>query len=255
MTDTIPRRVMVIGDLHHNTAAAVEAITRGAPYLRDEDLKLALQLGDFGYWGQDSYLSKTDAALRKAGMKLWFLDGNHEHHDRLSRLLRDSALPDPVDVSPQIRWLPRGSRWTWHGRVWMAMGGAVSVDKAARRQGLDWFPQEEISAEQAQKAAAAGHTDVMITHDCPSDVSLTLPPPPAMWLPQIPRAEYHRERLQQIVDAVQLSFLMHGHYHCWYEKTVQMKHGPVRVTGLDMDGEPGNWMILNTVTMEWEVSD
>jgi hypothetical protein len=26
----------------------------------------------------------------------------------------------------------------------------------------------------------------------------------------------------------------------------------VRVTGLDMDGKPGNWMILDTATMAWD---
>jgi Calcineurin-like phosphoesterase len=255
----VPGRVMVIGDLHHNAAAAVAAIRDGAALLAGEERKIALQAGDFGYWGQDTYLSRVGAALRDAQMELWFADGNHEDHDGLDYLKANSLVRrawkgrlGAVKVAPRITWLSRGTRWYWHDRVWLAAGGAVSVDKARRHPGIDWFAQEEISAEQAAGIAADGLADVMLTHDCPSQVTLALPPPAAWWLPQIPAAEAHRERLQGILDAVEAGFLMHGHYHRWYERTVAMGHGPVRVTGLDMDGKPGNWMILDTATMAWD---
>jgi hypothetical protein len=67
------------------------------------------------------------------------------------------------------------------------------------------------------------------------------------------RADRHRERLQEIVDQVQPSYLMHGHYHLAHEQVVKMTHGPVRVTGFDRDeARWGNYRILNVETMEFE---
>ena len=63
-------------------------------------------LGDFGIWpgpdGRD-YLARLDVAL--AG-RIWHL--------------------------------PRGHRWRWHGRDWLALGGAVSLDRAVRTAGVNW---------------------------------------------------------------------------------------------------------------------
>jgi hypothetical protein len=58
-----------------------------------------------------------------------------------------------------------------------------------------------------------------------------------------------------LADSVEPQHWIHGHYHRAYQKTVQMKHGPVEVTGLHMDGEWLNWLVLDTRTMEWEVSE
>jgi hypothetical protein len=246
--------VVMVGDTHGNTRWVTSQIPWWAERLDGEERKLAVQLGDFGYWGQDSYLRKVDKALERADMKLWFLDGNHEHHDSLDRLRARANGSGPsggIRASEHITWLTRGSHWIWNGRLWVAVGGAVSMDRGTRVEGRSWFAQEEISDEEEQRICLPGKVDVMLTHDAPSDVDLALPPVPCNWLPQVPRAEAHRHRLQRIVDATEPGYLMHGHYHRLYEKPVKMRHGEVRVTGLDMDGEPGNWMVLDTKTMNW----
>jgi len=257
-----PERIAVVGDLHANTRWSSFILPEIAARLSGESVKLAVQVGDFGFWpgaaGGLYYLYSVAEWLERLNMTFMFLDGNHEDHPALASYRGDWNVPqDSRSVAvagPRVRWLPRGSRWLWHSREWLALGGAVSVDKDLLTEGEDWFPEEAITPGQAASVSQVGQADVMLTHDCPAGVTLTLPPPPREWLPQIPAAEAHRELLQNVVNVVQPSYLIHGHYHMAYSKPVQMNHGVVKVTGLACDGMDNNWAILNVRTMEWETT-
>ena len=183
-------------------------------------------------------------------MSIWFVDGNHEDFTQVHRF-------DPEQShSRWITHLPRGWRWRWHGRDWLALGGAVSVDRAIRTENRDWWPGEEITADQALEVIKDGPAQVMVTHDCPSGVAHTFPPPPSFWdVRDLARADVHRERLQTVVSAVQPQWLMHGHLHRGYQRTTDLGYGPVEVTGLDCaEGHGQNWAVLNVKTMQWETA-
>ena len=241
--------VAIAGDWHGSTAWAVGVIEEAAAAGADR----LLHLGDFGVWPGPAggrYLDDVDAALDRAGMALWFVDGNHEDHGRLARLPRN---PNGYsDVRDRIKHLPRGYRWEWHGRTWLALGGAVSLDRAVRTEGRDWWPEEEIAPWQAEQIASKGRADVMLTHECPARVAHSFPSPPSWWdLKYLARNDVHRERLQYVVDRVHPSWLFHGHLHRAYDRVTAMPHGDVRIVGLDCDGALfGNWMLLDTKTME-----
>lgn len=244
--EAIPKRVVVAGDWHGNSRWAEHVISRAGDLLRDEARPLVLQLGDFGVWPGPvgaGYISRVREACTRAGVQLWFIDGNHEDF---------TQIQEHRDGYP-VRWLPRGSRWNWHGRTWLALGGAVSVDRALRTEGLSWWPEEEITADQALDVIKAGPADVMLTHDCPTGVTITFPPPPAAWdLADLARSDRHRERLQIVAGAVQPRYLVHGHLHMAYQRTCDLGYGPVEVTGLDCDGGAGpNFAVLDTEQMEW----
>lgn len=241
--------VAVAGDWHANTRWAVHAI-REMTRRPGTAPEIVLHAGDLGVWpDRAEYLRLLDQALADNGMELWFVDGNHEDHRLLAR---SRATVETPWLTPRIRWLERGWRWNWHGRTWLALGGAVSVDKDYRTEGAGWFPEEEITAEQESAVIAGGHADVLLSHDAPSRVRLPLGVPPAGWLSQIPRAEAHREKLQRICRAVRPRWIFHGHYHLPRRATQELGWGPCTVTSLDMDGTPGNWGILDTGTMRWE---
>ena len=261
-----PGRVIVAGDWHGNTDWAMHVIWQAKERLAGESNRIILHLGDFGIWPGEAgqqYLAKVDFALNQADATLWFVDGNHEDHARLSVMLNqvhgDVSRPVPVPSGmswiDSIYWLPRGRRWEWHGRTWLALGGGVSLDKAIRTEGKNWWPEEEITLEQELRAITDGPADVMVTHDCPSGVTHTFPPPPKFWdLRDLARNDRHRERLQHIVDAVQPSHLMHGHLHRSYQRVCDFGYGPVEVTGLDHDeGDGANWAVLDVKAMTWEV--
>jgi Calcineurin-like phosphoesterase len=257
-----PGRVLAAGDWHANTRWARHVIREAKALLADEDRRIILHLGDFGIWpgeeGRD-YLFRVSAALDQADAELWFVDGNHEDFSRLDAekerapwMARGSRTPIPIGsgsaaIGARISWLWRGFRWEWHGRTWLALGGGVSLDKGRRTEGKDWWPQEEITAGQER--------DVMLTHECPSGVTHTFPPPPSWWDPaDLARNDAHRERLQRVVDAVRPLHLMHGHLHIGYQRMCDVGFGPVQVTGLDCDGKEWNYAILDARSMEWETA-
>lgn len=122
-----PARILVCGDWHgeRTWARACLRIARrlGCPTV--------VQLGDFGLWpGEEGrWLDFLDREATRAGVALTWIDGNHEDHDSLDRW-RQRAGPDGmVTMREQIHWAPRGSRWSWSGVRFGALGGAVSTDR------------------------------------------------------------------------------------------------------------------------------
>lgn len=244
-----PRRIVVAGDWHGNSAHAVRVIRTAAKLLRDESRPLVLVLGDFGIWpgpGGAAFIRDVRKACAELGVWVWFIDGNHEDFAQIEKYR---------DGDPQ--WLPRGTRWQWHGRTWLALGGGVSLDKAIRTEGVNWWPQEEITGEQAAKVIADGPAHVLVSHDCPAGVVHSFPPPPSFWdLRDLARNDAHRERLQGVVSGVKPGWLLHGHLHIAYQRVTDLGYGPVEVTGLDREeGHGPNWAVLDVKRMAWERAD
>lgn len=221
-----PKHVIVAGDWHGNGAWAATVIRQLPDLLQNESPRLILHCGDFGIWpgaAGDRYLRDVNRHLEAVDGMIWFVDGNHEWHPALEQIRQ-------VDGKGWLRdriWhLPRGHRWTWHGRTWLALGGAVSVDKAIRTDGKSWWAEEEITCEQAAAVSSAGSADVLVTHDCPAGVRHEFPPPPSSWAREdLDRSDVHRRRLQSVVDAVRPGHLIHGHLHRGYTRTVDLGWG------------------------------
>ena len=256
-----PSRIGIAGDWHGNTRAAVRAIQEMCRILPEP--RIILHAGDFGAWPEDktftwagevmerqTYLEAVSEALEAGNAELRFVDGNHEHHPWLAGVTEGDA---EANLAPCVKHLRRGTRWTWHGKTWLALGGAVSVDKLLRTEGSDWFPEEAVTDEQEAAVIAGGHADVMLTHDAPSDAPLVLVrPAPAAWQPMLAFADAHRERMQRICEAVKPSYLFHGHYHQEGASVIRTAWGQCEFTALDMDGRWHNWGILDLARMEWK---
>jgi len=250
---TDPGRIGVAGDWHKNTLWAVFAIRQICARLEGEERKVILHAGDLGAWRGTSFIPAVNSTLNENDAEMWFIDGNHEDFPWLEKMREQSERGKSQGwIAPRIRWLTRGTRWDWHGRTWLALGGAVSVDKGLRDEGVDWFPEEEITDAQEALAIAGGHADVLLSHDAPAEVPLSLGVPPSEWLKMIPAAEAHRERLSRVCAAVTPELVFHGHYHMPGERLFSAWGKRVRAVSLDMDGTQGNWGILGTRTMEWD---
>lgn len=121
-----PDRVLIAGDWHGNTRAAQVALETAAT-LR---APLVLQLGDFGLWpGHEGehYLTELEAHAENLNILIAWVDGNHEDFTQLNATpISDDGLQWQ---RPHIAHLPRGSRWTWHGIRFAALGGATSLDR------------------------------------------------------------------------------------------------------------------------------
>jgi hypothetical protein len=149
-----PAAVCLVGDLHGNYASALLAIEHAAGVT-----PLAIQLGDFGWWragpDTDRYIAALDQRLGSYDMTLLWLDGNHEDFDALYDIPLD-ADTGLRRIAGRIWHLTRGYRWSWDDRVWMALGGAVSVDRHHRSLGTSWWAQETITDVEVAHASDPG---------------------------------------------------------------------------------------------------
>lgn len=228
-----PGRLLLAGDWHGDSVWARRVIRR-APVGAD-GRRLVVQLGDFGVWPGGSgkrYLDAVAVALAEAEVVCLFLDGNHEDFPQLSRLpIRGDGLRE---VRPRLFHVPRGARWTWSGVRFLALGGATSLDRPWRTAGRDWWPEEEITRDDIDRAVGGGRCDVMLTHDAPAGVDVPGLPPASTWDPgEIERADRHRDLLREVVESVQPAWLFHGHFHSRYDGTLRLSNGhQLSVVGL-----------------------
>jgi hypothetical protein len=227
-----PARIAFAGDWHANTRWGMAAIQ----YAADLGADVIVQLGDFGYEFRAAFLDGLDRALTRTGLRLLFVDGNHED---FPVLLRYPVRPNGLrQLTNRIWHLPRGFRWVW-GRVrWLALGGAHSVDRPWREPGTSWWHEEAITDLDIQRSVAGGPADVLVSHDCPSGVDIPgLAESAHLWpAEELVAAEAHRSRMRTVVDAVRPRTIWHGHFHRQYSTAADLGYGPVTVHGLDCDG-------------------
>ena len=222
--------VAFVGDVHGDLPHMLRVIDRMAAL----GVTAIVQLGDFGF-DNEQHLGILTFHLRKYGMILYYIDGNHEnHHWILTHEILNGFRP----ITERIVHLPRGFRWEWQGIEYLAMGGAHSVDKSWRTPGLDWFPEETITYEQADEAMAGGKADIMLCHDVPSGVDIkAIWGNPMGWPDHAIRAsQHHRDVLRVIIDEVRPYHIFSGHYHTFEHHLLKGKDYLSRVHILDMNG-------------------
>jgi hypothetical protein len=132
--------VAVVGDIHGNYRW-MDIVARSMRTLAP-GVTTVLQLGD---WWMDP--DTTDEALDGTGIeRIYVTLGNHEPWDQITPLL--DAHPDCAIRVSEITWiLPRPARLTIGGRSVLSLGGAVSVDRAWRQEGVSWWKDEEVTSD------------------------------------------------------------------------------------------------------------
>lgn len=210
---TLPdQRVAVLGDVHGNVGW-MRMLAKALPHLAP-DVTTILQLGD--WWMPPG---EIDEALAETGITgIYVTGGNHEPWGEITPLL--NRYPgEAIQVSSLTWLLPRPARLTIGGRSVLSLGGASSVDRESRVEGLTWWPQEAITDEHVAAAIAGGPADLMLTHESPADT-------PVRRVREILRTNPHRfpkaaleasaasrARVSEVWDAVNPELLAHGHMH------------------------------------------
>ncbi|SKT46662.1 metallophosphoesterase family protein [Mycobacteroides abscessus] len=235
-----PNKIMVAGDWHGDPSWAAKAIKHADA----NGANTILHVGDFGFWTPSErtyfYLLGINQMLTERGMVLFWVDGNHEDHSQLDECNVPGGIPTMFGDFDRIQHLPRGYRWDWWGLTFMALGGAHSVDRIVRREGVDWWPGEFLSPEQVEYASRPGNVDVIIAHDAPRGVDIpgigTETKGQYFPEPDLILAGEHRAIVREIVDATDPALFIHGHYHVKYRADLLRPNATTtRVFGLDRD--------------------
>lgn len=252
------------GDFHH-----LHYLLKVA---QEEGCDRIFVVGDFGWWAHMesgvSFLAQVDLAAALKGIRIYWLDGNHDKISDLYQHYSDPKYLDPegfIQTHPYLHYAPRGHRWTWDGVTFIALGGAYSVDKDWRIKGLEqssgsqmyWFPEEQMSdLDMAQILQNRDLVDVMLAHDMPRGAN------PQWNQKNILECQENQDRMRHAVQTLDPVLYIHGHLHWAYEDEMWFGHmGPMRdmhsvkVIGLDCNGNgaqwagytrPDSWLVLDT---------
>lgn len=257
-----PDRVLLCGDLHGDLEWIDKAIDAAQKY----DCAVVLSVGDLN-WRPERPEGRELARRLAQSSAVWVLvDGNHDNLDELARVAApyrptvDGFDQDPrglwgprcpIELSDNLWWAARGSRWNWSGVRFGALGGAWSPGWWFRVRGVEWFPNETIQRRDMQ-ALGDEPLDVLVCHDGPGDVA--------------PLVESQRSRAARpgdghigagnqscIQSAVELTgprLLIHGHWHLRHTTTWDADWGSCRIEGLGSDQRPGAFAVLNLLTLD-----
>ena len=154
------------GDIHGNLFEIIDFINRFNLGKNDN----IIILGDCGIaWRKDKKDLAQNIKLWNEygnGVKLYFIDGNHENFNILNSLPIENNMGKIAD---NIYHLRRGQVYEFENKKILVCGGADSIDKYRRIENFTWWKEEAISQETIDDIPA-GHYDYVLTHCCPRSI-------------------------------------------------------------------------------------
>jgi hypothetical protein len=244
MREVNVRDYLFLGDTHGD----LEFVERAARLAAEHDAEL-IQLGDFGFiWPKHIMTASLSLALSRAGqyeakppVVMRWIDGNHDWHPFLRN---HYSATEATEIVPSVIYQPRGSvHEDEDGTRFLFLGGAPSIDKWNRTEGLSWWPEETITEEEYKKALEAkGPIHVLVTHDAPDY------PPGYHPLGQPAFREQSRRSMEMVDDLIKWhrpSLHVHGHWHFAYNR--MHSNGVTKIVGLGSNHAP----YFNESVMLW----
>lgn len=176
-------------------------------------------LGDFGLVFNPTQSKAEKWWIHWLNMKPWttlFVDGNHDNIDKLRDMPAEVRFSGTVGkISGKIFHLRRGEVYEIEGKKIFVMGGAQSVDKLTRTEGIDWWRDELPTRADEENAfnnldKHGWKVDYALSHTCPREVSQIL----ARELGFYDKNEDPTTRLlDHIKNSLNYSRWYFGHYH------------------------------------------
>lgn len=162
-------RVLVTGDKHRTFVPLFGLAEK--QNLRETDILIIT--GDAGYVWDKDYLHDVESLEQVFPGIIAFLDGNHENHALLNSFPVVPWMGGKVhQVGERVLHLMRGEIYDIYGKNYFVFGGARSVDKDRRKEGVSWWKEEEPSPEELEYGRKQLETyrdeiDFILTHETP----------------------------------------------------------------------------------------
>lgn len=161
--------IAFIGDVHREFGRLAGAVA-GLP----AGVDIAVQVGDLGLHADD--LEPTGPGVPPLARRVYYVTGNHDHEPSYRGITR------PTEMAPNLVFVPRGTVLELDGRRIAFLGGGSSViDRAVRRVGVDWWPEEQVTMADVARFEGVGHVDFLVCHTPPAFVYhfFQIPPDPS----------------------------------------------------------------------------
>lgn len=253
----------IAGDWHGNLPWAIKSLGE----FHSAGITEALHLGDFGLFGDDDgieFILTVNEMCAKYGITLLVTLGNHDNWVMFDAFVAiedgqyDGWLHNPL--FPNVLYAPRGHRWEREGVSFVSLGGANSIDRYGRVEGINWWAGEQISYGDIYQTRAGGYADVFLAHDCPQGVNLfdTHRSDDKWSAEAVEYAQHSRVATRQAVDGVKPAMYFHGHYHHYLDQVTTLTDEDdvsydLRTIGMDKDDCDNNLGLLELPSMKFTI--
>ena len=161
--------IAFIGDVHREFDLLAGAVAE-----LPTSVEVAIQVGDLGLHQDD--LGPTGPGVPPLSRLVYYVTGNHDHEPSYRGIAR------PTEMAPNLVFVPRGTVLELDGRRIAFLGGGDSIiDRAERRDGVDWWPEEQVTMADVARFEGVGRVDFLVCHTPPAFVYhfFDLPPDPS----------------------------------------------------------------------------
>lgn len=200
-------------------------------YTSDDYLIICGDVGACGFSASDE--ANTREVLRNLPVTVLFVDGNHENFEQLNSYPVDVWNGGKVHfVDDNIIHLMRGQVFDIEGTRFFTFGGAYSIDKMYRTEGVSWFPEEIPTRAEYEEGwnnleKAGFQVDYIFTHTGPREVVAS------MGYGELSDDEVElRQYLQRVAEFTDFTAWYFGHFHedleieecffCLYDEMVRL---------------------------------
>lgn len=223
--------IYLTGDVHLPYDVKKIKYFKSQSKLTREDYLIVL--GDFGLlWRRDSELYKQWLKwFSNRKYTLLWLDGNHENHKWLNSYPVEMWNGGKVHkISDNIFHLMRGQVFSIQENTFFIMGGAWSIDKQYRIEGISWWKEEEPNHSEMEEGfknleSHDNKVDYVLTHTCPFSVISE------MFQPTVTYNSVTESYLDEIKTKISYKKWYFGHWHkdtsyddyvCLYNKIIKL---------------------------------
>ncbi len=207
--------IYITGDTHgQHDFQKLSQFADSHPELTKNDFMIIA--GDFGGVWNAQGMETTLAMYARLPFTTLFVDGNHENFDMLDAYPAEVWNGGKVHkISTDIIHLMRGQVFEIDGNTFFTFGGATSIDRYLRTEGISWWPQEVPTYRELDEGVANlrrhnNKVDYIVTHSCDEK---------ALWYPPLRERGVKMETfpenrmLSLFEDTVRYGHWYFGHYH------------------------------------------
>lgn len=193
-------KVRFIGDVHGLVHELSELLQNTSDVVSE-----VFQVGDMGVgFGESEYWRDRLNGMLEAKNARW-IRGNHDN---------------PSVCKEMTTWIPDGTV----KNDMMFIGGAWSIDRAHRTEGVNWWPNEELSMQELYDMIdlyEVVRPKIMVTHDAPTSAATQM-----FFTENRPIAKFPQTNTRT-AEALETMFQIHqpklhvfGHWHYDVDKTI-----------------------------------
>lgn len=181
-------------------------------YTSEDYLIICGDVGICGFFASEE--AETRRIFRNLPVTTLFVDGNHENFEQLNSYGIDIWNGGKVHfIESGIIHLMRGQIFEIDATRFFTFGGAYSIDKMYRTEGVSWFPEEIPNRMEYEEGwhnleKVDFQVDYILTHSGPREVVA------AMGYGEMSDDEIElRQYLQRVADNTEFKAWYFGHFH------------------------------------------